>query len=109
MINLNKINLDKSSDGFPFIIICLFPVFLVVSHFAPTKILRKRNYNKVLLILVQAHQGSAENVTISMAINIPTDGGNAFCSYKLALGSLRLTRNCVQIDEAKFNVQRIFH
>lgn len=103
------INLDKSSDGFPFIIICLFPVFLVVSHFAPTKILRKRNYNKVLLILVQAHQGSVENVTISMAINIPTDGGNAFCSYKLALGSLRLTRNCVQIDEAKFNVQRIFH
>lgn len=48
-----KINLDKSSDDLPFIKICLFPVFLVISHFASTKILKKRNYSKVLLILVQ--------------------------------------------------------
>lgn len=104
-----KIYLDKSSDDLPFIIICLFPVFLVISHFAPTKILKKRNYNKMFLILVQYINEVQRTWQLPWQSIYQLMVAMLSAVTNLVLGSLRLSQNSVQIDEAKFNVQMIFH
>lgn len=74
-----KINLDKSSDGFPFIL-CLLPVFLVSSHFAPTKIPKE----KLLQGVADSTAGTSRKCREHDKYhgNQYTDDGNAFCNYK---------------------------
>lgn len=101
------IDLDKSSHVFRFSVINLFPVVLMIPQFAPSQMLKKKNYIKVLPILIQADQGSAKNTKINMTIDMTNSGDQAFCNYKTAQSgvlSVSRTRNFVQTDEAKFKV-----
>lgn len=76
------INLHKSFDVFHFIMINLFLVFLMLPHFTLSQMLKKRNYAKVLPILIQADHESADIMTINMAISMTNDGDQASCNYK---------------------------
>lgn len=80
------IDLDEPFDVFHFSTIYLFPVFLMIPQFAPSQMLKKRNYIKVLPILIQSDQRSAENIKINMAIGVTNSSDQAFCNYKTGSG-----------------------